>query len=155
MIRALAFALILFVSGCSLGKRDDAVPAATAAQRFATTLDSERIAKAAQAFRVTAWPLLRRDCATCHASQQVPKIADEKVMPAFYAAFGQVKWEALETSRLVERSKDDHCKNSVCRTDGKLMTEALKAWKDKWDHATPETLEKNEVRFASHAQAAN
>ncbi len=156
LIRPIAvLALLISAAGC-LSKQEDAIESITRAKqsrsRAISIEDAEAAARSAQAFRVTAYPLVRRDCASCHNTAQAPKFATDQLVPSHQAATPFVNLSSPSASRFVARSIDGHCGTNACRTDGSIMTAAITAWKEKLDNYSAETLDKSTIGLQSLAQ---
>jgi mono/diheme cytochrome c family protein len=85
----------------------------------------------AVAFQQTVYPLLRQNCAGCHATSQSPLFASPNAATAYneVTSTGKVNFDSPSTSRLVQRlSGDLHNCWGNCDTNATLMLSKIQDW---------------------------
>ena len=81
-----------------------------------------------EGFRTSVYPHTRANCASCHASFQVPFFANSELNVAHMAAVPLANFVELSASRIYTKSKDGHC-GGPCINDGSVMLGLLQQWK--------------------------
>jgi hypothetical protein len=79
-------------------------------------------------FSASVYPHVRANCASCHASFQVPFFANSELGVAHATAVGLANFVELSSSKIYTKSKDGHC-GGPCNNDGAVMLSLLEQWK--------------------------
>jgi len=85
----------------------------------------------AAAYEEYVYPLLLRDCASCHGVSQVPLFASTNVQNSVNVTMNFYNFTNRPDSAMVRRTTDGHCSNQpVCLTNGSEMLAAVEALYD-------------------------
>ena len=118
--------LVSILSGCSVGKKEDAQTEVNAPQALTGGLGGP------EGFRKTVWTFARVNCVGCHGSNQVPKFATVDTTESYNIAMGLVNFTEIPASKFVSKVRDGHC-GGACSTDGSVMMRMIQDWKLSYD----------------------
>jgi len=102
-------------------------PLESASVRYLASLDSFA---SEIAFKSTAYPVLRQNCAACHDTITSPFFAAADSSTAFFYAIGKVDLTNPANSRIVQRMGESHNCWSDCAQNAAALTQAIQQWSD-------------------------